>query len=112
MLSHITGMDVELPGGQLGLLREMRVIRFHIHGSLVSAKAWMAPSHRKVHISQRFVQGANGEQAGEIALTPVVEVTEDAAYVGRASVCGPADWRNGKHVSMGSESLPYSLWPD
>ena len=79
---HITGMDVELPGGQLGLLKGGAVIRFHIHGSLVSAKRGWRPHIGKVHISQRFVRGANGEQAGEIALTPVVEVAEDAAYVG------------------------------
>lgn len=79
---HITGMDVELVGGQLGLLKGDATIRFHIHGSLVSAKRGWRPRIDAVHISQRFVQAGDREQTGEIELTPVVQVTQDGAYMG------------------------------
>lgn len=79
---HITDMDVELVGGQLGALKGEAGIRFHIHGSLVSAKRGWRPRIDAVHISQRFVHAANREQAGEIELTPVVQVMQDAAYMG------------------------------
>jgi len=79
---HIAGMDVELVGGQPGALKGDATIRFHLHGSLVSAKRGWRPRIDAVHISQRFVQAANREQAGEIELTPVVQVTKDAAYMG------------------------------
>jgi hypothetical protein len=79
---HITGVDVELVGGQPGSQKADATIRFHIQGSLVSAKRGWRPRIDAVHISQRFVQAANREQAAEIDLTPVVQVTKDAAYMG------------------------------
>ena len=79
---HITGMDVELVGGQPGSQKADATIRFHIQGSLVPAKRGWRPRIDAVHISQRFVQAANLEQAGEIELTPVVQVTKEAAYMG------------------------------
>lgn len=79
---HVAGMDVELVGGQPGKASGDAVIRFRLHGSLVSARRGWRPRIDVVHISQRFVQDANGEQAGEIELTPVVQVAKDAAYMG------------------------------
>jgi hypothetical protein len=79
---HITGLDVELVGGQPGSKKADATIRFHIQGSLVPAKRGWRPRIEAVHISQRFVQAANREQAGEIELTPVVQVTNEAAYMG------------------------------
>lgn len=79
---HVAGMDVELAGGQPGSQKDSAVIRFRLHGSLVSAKRGWRPRVESVHISQRFVHGADGEQAGEIELTPVVEVTKDTSYMG------------------------------
>ena len=79
---HVAGMDVELAGGQPGKQNGDAIIRFRLHGSLVSARRGWRPRIDAVHISQRFVRDANGDQAGEIELTPVVQVTEDAAYMG------------------------------
>ena len=79
---HVAGMDVELVGGQPGSQKENAIIRFRLHGSLVSAKPGWRPRIESVHISQRFVHAAGGEQAGEIELTPVVQVTQDASYMG------------------------------
>ena len=79
---RITSLDVELVDGQVGLLKGTAVIRLRIHGSLIATRPGWRPRISKVHISQRFVRAANGEQSGEIELTPVVEVMEDAGYSG------------------------------
>jgi len=79
---HVVGMDVELVGGQPGSQKDDAVVRFHLHGSLVSARRGWRPRIGMVHISQRFVHGADGARAGEIELTPVVQVTKDASYMG------------------------------
>lgn len=93
---HVAGMDVELVGGQPGSQKDDAVIRFRLHGSLVSARRGWRPRIESVHISQRFVQGAGGEPAGEIELTPVVQVTQDASYIGEPQ---PLDLRVDETVS-------------
>ena len=62
-------------------------------GGLAAGTAFRIGS---VHISQRFVHGADGAKAGEIELTPVVQVTQDAAYMGEPQ---PVDLKVDETVS-------------